>query len=101
MGDGAGGSSVRGSTRIHAPITHGSRLCSRFAAMQPKRLLNKNGVPFKSIELDLRRDGQQLQDAVRVTRRFNHTTVPAIFHNGEFLGGSEVLTKNVRVLARK
>ena len=32
---GAGGSSVRGSTPIHAPITHGSRLCSQFAAMQP------------------------------------------------------------------
>ena len=57
--------------------------------VQAKDLLTQKGVEFKSIELDQVGGADNVQNAIQA--KWGQRTVPAIWVNGEFIGGCSEL----------
>ncbi|KAJ3298311.1 Glutaredoxin-1 [Rhizoclosmatium sp. JEL0117] len=54
-----------------------------------KKILNKHGIPFQVIELDIVQDGAAIQDYLH--QKTGQKTVPNIFVKQKHLGGDEHL----------
>ncbi|XP_046543864.1 glutaredoxin-like [Haliotis rubra] len=50
-----------------------------------KNIFKNMNVPFQCVELDIRHDGQELQDILQYLTKAR--TVPRVFVNGECIGG--------------
>ena len=61
--------------------------------LKAKEVLKKNQVATYVIELDERKDGTWIQQAL--TQKYRQATVPYVFVKGRFIGGaSDILTAN-------